>query len=74
VTQQLIQQRNQFAGLFLFVIIAFPVYHFSSFICLQKFVMFADKKSEPTKDCGLFSLIATTDFILLALHIKKISI
>jgi hypothetical protein len=36
--------------------------------------MFADKKSEPTKDCGLFSLIATTDFILLALHIKKISI
>jgi hypothetical protein len=53
------------------VVIVFPVYHFSSFICLQKFVMFADKKSEPTKDCGLSSLIAASDFILLALHIKK---
>jgi hypothetical protein len=39
-----------------------------------KIVMFADKKSQPTKDCGLSSLIAPSDFILLALHIKKISI
>jgi hypothetical protein len=63
-----------FAGLFLFVVIVFHVYHFLKFYLPTKNCHGCWQKEWTTKDCGLSSHDCCSDFVILALHIKKISI
>jgi len=58
----------------LFVAIVFPVYHFLKFYLPTKHCHGCWQKEWTTKDCGLSSHDCCSDFVILALHIKRISI